>query len=217
MPGPDLTHGPHLIYFADPMCSWCYGFAPVIDAITRRFGADLPIRLVLGGLRPGTTAAMDAATRAAIRVHWQHVQEASGQPFDHAFFDRPEFIYDTEPACRAVVVLRRHGMAAALAALHAVQSAFYAANRDVTQAATLAEIAAAQGVPAAAFLADFAAPAAQEETRRDFAFSQGAGVTGFPTLLAGTGAGDAYAMVTEGFRPADRLLPALERWRAAPG
>jgi putative protein-disulfide isomerase len=23
----------HLVYFADPMCSWCYGFSPVIAAL----------------------------------------------------------------------------------------------------------------------------------------------------------------------------------------
>ena len=207
--------GPHLIYFADPMCSWCYGFAPVIAAIGRRFGEDLPIRLVLGGLRPGTTAPMDAPTRASIRTHWQHVHEASGQPFDDGFFERTGFVYDTEPACRAVVVLRREGMARGLAALHAIQSAFYAANRDVTQPATLAAIAADLGAPPEAFLADFAADAAWEETRRDFAFSQGAGVSGFPTLIAATGESENYALAAEGFRPAELLLPALERWRAA--
>src|SRR5690242_8930931 len=42
--------GPHLIYFADPMCSWCWGFAPVIGAIRQRFGDALPIRLMMGGL-----------------------------------------------------------------------------------------------------------------------------------------------------------------------
>ncbi|MDB5418474.1 MAG: dithiol-disulfide isomerase, partial [Phenylobacterium sp.] len=26
---------PHLIYFADPMCSWCYGFSPVIEEIRK--------------------------------------------------------------------------------------------------------------------------------------------------------------------------------------
>ena len=25
--------GLHFIYFADPMCSWCWGFAPVIEKI----------------------------------------------------------------------------------------------------------------------------------------------------------------------------------------
>ena len=48
----------HLIYFADPMCSWCYGFWPVIAAVQAAFGETLPIRLVMGGLRPGTTEVM---------------------------------------------------------------------------------------------------------------------------------------------------------------
>ncbi len=30
---------PHLVYVADPMCSWCWGFSPVIDAIRERFGS----------------------------------------------------------------------------------------------------------------------------------------------------------------------------------
>ena len=49
---------PHLVYFADPMCSWCWGFAPVINAIRGRYGERLPVRLIVGGLRPGTTEPM---------------------------------------------------------------------------------------------------------------------------------------------------------------
>ena len=26
-----------LVYFADPMCSWCYGFSPVITTLAERF------------------------------------------------------------------------------------------------------------------------------------------------------------------------------------
>ena len=33
---------PHLIYFADPMCSWCYGFSPVIEDIRRTVAAPGP-------------------------------------------------------------------------------------------------------------------------------------------------------------------------------
>jgi len=97
--------GPHLIYFADPMCSWCWGFAPVIDAIRERFGRDLPIRLIMGGLRPGTTKPMTEAAKRTTREHWEHVHEASGQPFDFTFFEREGFVYDTEPAAKAVVVV----------------------------------------------------------------------------------------------------------------
>ena len=43
-----------LIYFADPMCSWCYGFAPVISAIERVNDlslSDLEVRQAVETLR----------------------------------------------------------------------------------------------------------------------------------------------------------------------
>jgi putative protein-disulfide isomerase len=201
---------PHLIYIADPMCSWCWGFSPVIDAIRDRFGAALPIRLVLGGLRPGTTAPMHEKAKRTTREHWEHVREASGQPFDFAFFDREGFVYDTEPASRAVVVARRS--ARGLEMLPAVHRAFYAHNRDVTQADVLGDVAAEVGLDRESFLDAFGSEAAREETWTDFAIAQKAGITGFPTLLGGAADGGEYGIVTHGFQPAQRILPILERW-----
>ncbi|WP_230530735.1 DsbA family protein [Microvirga roseola] len=209
--------GPHLIYVADPMCSWCWGFSPVIDDISQRFGDDLPIRLVLGGLRPGTTEPLNEKGKETIREHWIHVHEASGQPFDMRFFDREGFVYDTEPACRAVVIARREGIGPALAFLKRVHHAFYAENRDVTDGAVLADLAgeAGLGLSGDAFLQALAAEETRQETWTDFAIAQRAGITGFPTLLAGRGEGAEYAIVTQGFQPGERIVPLLERWLEA--
>ena len=206
--------GPHLVYFADPMCSWCWGFSPTIEAIEQRFGDALPIRLVMGGLRPWTAEPMTEAAKASSRGHWDHVHAASGQPFDYRFFDRSGFVYDTEPASRAVVVMRRRGVADGLAALRAVQHAFYAENRDTTDQGELTAIAAGLGFDAEGFARDFDSEAARQETTQDFALSQGAGVRGFPTLIAGTGEEGRYGLVTNGYQPGEAILPALERWRA---
>jgi putative protein-disulfide isomerase len=59
-----------ILYFADPMCSWCWGFSPVIAAIARLSGERAPIRLVVGGLRTGETRPLNARTKAYIRHHW---------------------------------------------------------------------------------------------------------------------------------------------------
>lgn len=203
---------PHLVYVADPMCSWCWGFSPVIEAISERFGPSLPIRLILGGLRPWTTEPMTEHDRSDVRNHWQHVHEASGQPFDFAFFDRERFVYDTEPPSRAVVVLRRRGMATGLAALRRIHRAFYAESRDVTDTETLAEQAVELGMDRTAFRDEFASEAALAETRGDFATAQSAGIRGFPTLIAGEGDDNQYALVTHGFQPDAHILPALEHW-----
>jgi putative protein-disulfide isomerase len=203
---------PHLIYFADPMCSWCWGFAPVIEAVHRTFGGILPIRLVLGGLRPGTTEPMSAKARRELVGHWVHVTEASGQPFDEGLIDREGFIYDTDPAARAVVALRREFPDKALAFLGRVQGAFYAHNIDVTSAPVLAGLAAEFGMDRDAFLAHFEDEDLKQETWGDYAISQRAGVTGFPTLVAGPSAEGTYGVVTRGFQPADQVLPVLQRW-----
>lgn len=205
---------PHLVYFADPMCSWCWGFSPVIRAIADRFGATLPIRLILGGLRPGTTEPMSAESRREVRAHWDHVQAASGQPFEFAFFERERFIYDSEPPSRAVVVLRRRGMDVGLAALGRIHRAFYAENRDVTNIDTLTILASELGVDAADFRAEFESEAAVQETHNDFALAQSAGVRGFPTLIAGKDGDHRYALVTHGFQAGALVIPALERWLA---
>lgn len=203
---------PHLIYFADPMCSWCWGFSPVITDIERRHGEDLPIRLVLGGLRPGTTQAMAESDKSSIRAHWEHVHQASGQPFDFAFFQRDGFVYDTEPACRAVVVIRKRSMTDALAALRRIHRAFYAQNRDVTEADTLADLAAELGWSREEFLADFASAWAITETQQDFALTQQAGVSGFPTLIAGNDTDQSHVLITHGFQRADLVEATLDKW-----
>ncbi|MBO0902245.1 DsbA family protein [Jiella sonneratiae] len=204
---------PHLVYFADPMCSWCWGFHPAIEAIAARH-PDLPIRLVLGGLRPFTTTAMDEQAKAEIRSHWEHVAAVSGQPFDYAFFDRTGFVYDTEPAARAVVAARRLDPSRAFALNRRVAHGFYAENRDVTDAGVLADLAAGAGLDRDAFAAAFDDPATREETLADFAVTKASGVTGFPTLVAGPEAGAAgrYRPIAIGFLPPEQVLAEIARF-----
>lgn len=200
-----------LLYIADPMCSWCYGFAPVIDAIAAHFGDRLPVRIMVGGLRAGNTNAMRDQDKEYIRNAWTRVGAATGQPFDFGFFEREGFVYDTEPACRAVVAVRRLKPDAALAFKGRVSRAFYAQGRDTSATEVLADVAAEAGIERAAFLADFMSADTRNETFRDFLSAQELGVQGFPTLVAGPTA-QGYALVTNGYRPIDGLIGALERW-----
>jgi len=75
-----------LLYFADPMCSWCYGFSPVITALTEHFAGRLPVKVVMGGLRAGNTRPMGPQDKETIRGAWTHVHAATGQPFDFTLF-----------------------------------------------------------------------------------------------------------------------------------
>lgn len=68
--------------------------------------------------------------------------------------------------------------------VRAIQRAFYAEGRDVTQAAVLAGLAEAVGLPRIEFAAAFDSGEARDATAADFAWVQDLGIAGFPTLLA---------------------------------
>jgi putative protein-disulfide isomerase len=203
---------PHLIYFSDPMCSWCYGFSPVIEDIRRSFGRALPVRVVMGGLRPGVSEPMTEAAKREVSGHWRHVHDATGLPFDAAAVMREGFVYDTDPAARAVVVVRRDGEEVAVDFLGRTQRAFYAEGRDVTSAKVLADIAVEVGQDRDRFLEAWTSEEAKQETWRDYAISQRAGVTGFPTLVAGPNAEGAFGVVTRGFAPGEQVVAVLRDW-----
>ncbi|MFL5297178.1 MAG: DsbA family protein [Phenylobacterium sp.] len=203
---------PHLIYFSDPMCSWCYGFSPVIEQIRTTFGGALPIRVVMGGLRPGTEESMTEEAKLEVGDHWTHVHEATGLPFNGAGMSAPGFVYDTDPAARAVIVARRDSEEMAAAFLGRTQRAFYAEGRDVTRAETLGEIAEELGLDREPFLEAWNTEEAKQETWRDYAISQRAGVTGFPTLVAGPNEDGVYGVVTRGYAPGEQVVGVLKEW-----
>jgi putative protein-disulfide isomerase len=73
-----------LLYVMDPMCSWCWGFAPVAEALVEQAQA-------VGGTAPGGGRFAYRQRRgigtdhpALHPEHWQAVTEATGQPFNEA-------------------------------------------------------------------------------------------------------------------------------------
>jgi putative protein-disulfide isomerase len=202
-----------LIYVADPMCSWCYGFGPQLADLRKRLadtvGAPVPVTLITGGLRPGQREPMAADKRDEILHHWHAVAERSGMPFDQSpevAMRRDGFIYDTEPACRVVVMAREHWAEddeRVLTLFHAVQRAFYADGRDTTHADVLREVAVANGVEAEHFDTVFDTEALRNETREDFRLSRRWGINGFPSLLAEQG-GTLY-QIGRGYAPSVAL------------
>ncbi len=199
-----------LVYVADPMCSWCWGFTPVLEGLLDTVGDAASVHVLMGGLRPGTLALMDEAARNEVRSHWEHVREASGQPFDFGFFDRAAFVYDTEPACRAVVAVRRIDPGRARGFLAALHQAFYAENRDITDPETLVEAAGAFGYEPGGFREIFLAPETRQATAMDFDTARRLGINGFPTLLAREG--QRAAPLTKGYQPIEQLRPMLQAW-----
>jgi putative protein-disulfide isomerase len=206
-----------LIIVADPMCSWCWGFAPSLSAIRQNYADHVALTLVVGGLRAGNDKIMDNESKGYIRHHWEEVNKATGQPFDFDFFNRDNFIYDTEPACRACVTMRGLKPEATLNYLELLHKSFYANNQDITDTSVLASLAVSVGVDADEFTQTLLSNDARAATYDDFQIARNLGVTGFPTIVAvdkGTSEGgqNQYAYLNVGYRPYEALEPLLQEW-----
>ena len=165
------------------MCSWCWGFTPVISAIKEQFSDRLKLALVLGGLRPGTSEPMDEQLRNDILHHWHDVQKMTGQAF--AFDDAlpPGFIYNTEPPSRAVLSFAELAPDEILAYFKRVQQAFYAEQTDITQLDNLLALAKEFAVDGDKFIEHFESDAMQQKTMMHFKQARQLGISGFPTTI----------------------------------
>lgn len=200
-----------LLYVMDPMCSWCWGFASVADALVEQArAAGLPLHLVVGGLRTGSGAALEPTTKRYILEHWHAVQDTTGQSFKYDGALPDGFVYDTEPACRAVVAARSLAPDIAWQLVKEIQQAFYLQGRDTTNASVLAQLAEKAGLPRIEFAEAFDSAEQQAATASDFSWVQDLGIAGFPTLLAERNG--QLALLTNGYQPLEDLAPLLSRW-----
>lgn len=199
-----------LIYVMDPMCSWCWGFAPVMQALIEQAQArGVGAELIVGGLRRERTA-MDQPARERTASYWRAVHEASGQPFNFAAGLPDGLVYDTEPACRALVAARGFDAKSGWKLAGLIQRAFYVEGRNVTLPPELVELAEAAGISRSEFADRFDSQAVRNATAADFDWARNLGIAGFPTLLAEHDG--QFALLTNGYQPLDALAPLLDRW-----
>lgn len=206
---------PILWYFADPMCSWCWGFSPVIEMLREGYRGRLKVALILGGLRVGTSEPMSTKQREEILQHWHEVQAMTEQPFRFDAALGEGFIYDTEPVCRAVVAMAELAPEAVFPLFKAIQAAFYSEGLDVTQPEVLARLAEGQGVAATDFLAAFASDAVRGKTLAHFQMARKLDVRGFPTVVLQRG--EQYQVITTGYRPLVEMQRDIDAWLTGVG
>lgn len=199
-----------LIYVADPMCSWCWGFSPVMERVAGLLRDRAALRVLPGGLRMGGRLPLSGHEVSVIMDEWRRIAAQTGQPFD---FGQPldtAFVYDTEPACRAVAWLGRLRPACALDYLRSLQQAFYVGRRDLKDTSVLADYARTYGVEREAFIAALDQPAAIEALDDDLRLARRCGIEAFPAVLLRSG--PRIQRLTVGYQPYEVLEPHLLRW-----
>lgn len=199
---------PVIVYVGDPMCSWCYGIAPELEAVEKHFGQRVDWELIMGGLRPYNTQSM-TDLKGFLTEHWKEVHEASGQPFSYDILDRSDLKYDTEPACRAVMVVREMAPEKTLLFMRKAQTRFYSDNKYLGNPDSYKNILESLDLDFNKFKTEFLSDKAKARIQSDFAKANELGAHAFPTVFLKIG--EKYQTINRGFMTSDQMIKKIEK------
>ena len=172
-----------IIIVADPMCSWCWGFEPVIKTLQKKIDPKIKLSLLVGGLRSQGDQAWTNEFKSFLQEHWKQVEAKTGQMFNTEILEKKVFEYNTEPACRALVTLREIDETKQFLFLNALQEAFYLRAVDITNEKVLSTLVKDFGIDEAEFLSLFRSDKMIEKTQADVYKSRSMGANVFPSVV----------------------------------
>ena len=171
-----------LHYIYDPLCGWCYGAKPLVQAAQ----GVLPVIAHGGGMMMGANRkAVSPQLRNYVMPHDRRIAEYSGQPFGEAYFEGllrdHTAIFDSAPPIAAVLAAEQIA-GRGLELLGHLQRAHYVEGRRIADQAVLSELAQIIGLDPQAFEIACADAPTQRHIKDSRALLATVGGQGFPTL-----------------------------------
>jgi len=194
-----------LIYVHDPMCSWCWGFAPVWRQIQDRLPDEFTIEYLVGGLAPDTNEPMPVALQQKLQSIWRQIQtEIPGTEFNFAFWQECEPRRSTYHACRAVLTAKMLQPEKEQDMIRAIQHGYYLHARNPSEDATLTDFAAHIGLDVEEFNKQLNGAKIQQQLEQEMQLAARLPINGFPSLVQKKG--DQFIPVQINYTDADAVL-----------
>ncbi|WP_025110956.1 DsbA family protein [Pseudomonas sp. H1h] len=171
-----------LHYIYDPLCGWCYGAKPLVQAAQQ----VLPVVAHAGGMMSGANRQqVSPQLRNYVMPHDRRIAEYTGQPFGEAYFEGllrdHSAVFDSTPPIAAVMAAEAID-GRGLQMLGRLQTAHYVEGQRIADEAVLFEIAAQMDYAQEAFVAPFKNVDTQAHVKASRALLAQLGGQGFPTL-----------------------------------
>ena len=191
-----------LIFVIDPMCSWCWGFHPVIETLREKYAKQYTFSLVVGGLRTTGQMVWNEQSKTYLKQNWDAVAKRTGQPFSPKLLNKAMFDYNTYPACKAIITVRElWGDEASFEYLSNIQKAFYAEGIDITSIDVLSSYVT---VEKKKFQEFYTSKRAELLMQHDFSKARSMGANAFPSVVKIDE--DGHMVCLKGYRSLEEIL-----------
>jgi putative protein-disulfide isomerase len=186
-PPADTLTRPHFIYVYDPLCGWCYGFSPVMEALWEKYQDLATLEVVPGGMMRGERVGPVSEVAPYIREAYKQVESRTGVTFGPAYLadllEEGRTVMDSEPPCLAQIAYRQLLPEQELRFAAALQKAIYHDGLAPRDREGLCDLAVRMGADPLRFRTLLDQDDTWQEMINAFNRSEGLGVTGFPTLF----------------------------------
>jgi len=174
-----------LHYIYDPLCGWCYGAKPLVQAAQQ----VLPVLAHAGGMMTGANRqSVSPQLRNYVMPHDRRIAEYTGQPFGEAYFEGllrdHTAVFDSAPPIAAVMAADSID-GRGLELLGRLQTAHYVEGRRIADEVVLVECAVETGYEADMFLKTLKATDTVQHIKNSRALLAKLGGHGFPTFALG--------------------------------
>lgn len=171
-----------LHYIYDPLCGWCYGAKPLVQAAQQ----VLPVVAHAGGMMSGANRQrVSPQLRDYVMPHDRRIAEYTGQPFGEAYFEGllrdHSAVFDSTPPIAAVMAAESID-GRGLQMLGCLQTAHYVEGRRIADESVLFDVAAQMGYVQTTFVTVFKSVDPQAQVKASRALLARLGGQGFPTL-----------------------------------
>lgn len=201
-----MINKPSLIYIFDPLCSWSYGFHPVIIKLVERFKDRLDVEVVCGGLAVGEQAQPVGDGFPQLEQEIKQVEKITGTRFGDNFkmlLNEGSYMFDSLPPSKAITVA---GELIPESVIHfgvKVQQSLFRDGKNLNETDTYLELFEELDSDKETFLKLFHSNDISEKTTDQFVWCRNRDLLRFPTLLLRLG--DETGTIAKGFRPFETL------------
>lgn len=170
-----------LFYIYDPMCSWCWGYAPTWQRLQRELTSEVDIIYGLGGLAEDSDVLMPEAMQVFLQQTWRKIAQQLGTEFNFDFWQQCQPRRSTFPACRATLIAREFGKEQEM--LTAIQHAYYLQAKNPSNLDTLQALAVDIGLDGYDFLQKLKSQSVDEQLMTEINKMRSLPINGFPALV----------------------------------
>lgn len=191
------------------MCSWCWSFRPVWQAVKQGLSDDVEVRYLLGGLAPDSPAPMPEDMQQSIRRTWQRIQqEVPGTEFNYAFWEKCQPRRSTYPACRAMIACRMQQPSLEQVMLLAIQQAYYLNAQNPSDETVLVNLAEQIGLNVQQFTVDLLSENCQSILLQEIKHCRDIGISSFPSLVLKQG--ESYVVLDLDYNNSEVILDQIK-------